>query len=310
MRYNEPYGAVADSPYINGDPSIGRAGSIPPAASIEYPQRELVNLITDSGVTPDNADLHQTGKSIQNGKLIYSVDSGTANHVIISLVPTPLSYGIGGFTVRWKMAVDNTGATDINVNSMGVKSIKNGSGNDPPAGTLQANSIVTATYDGTIFQISSVIPPARFAQPKASITVSANASYPFGTYTALGLTLTSSQDMATTIVGGTTVRVPAGTYAVTYYGTLRIAVNNQTQVANIVNFAKNGAIQWASAEYSFLLASQDSTHTFAITGVVQSNGTDVFSILAYSGTTFIADFNFAQANQSITSLLTFVRLGP
>ena len=53
MQYNAPYG-VSDpnAPYINGNPSTGTMGSIPPAASIEYPQRELVNLISDAGITP------------------------------------------------------------------------------------------------------------------------------------------------------------------------------------------------------------------------------------------------------------------
>ena len=35
MKYNPPYGITdPDGPYINGDPSIGRAGSIPPAESM------------------------------------------------------------------------------------------------------------------------------------------------------------------------------------------------------------------------------------------------------------------------------------
>ena len=60
MQYNQPYG-VSDpnAPYINGNPSTGTMGSIPPAASIEYPQREIVNLITDAEMTPTNSDLHQ-----------------------------------------------------------------------------------------------------------------------------------------------------------------------------------------------------------------------------------------------------------
>ena len=46
MKYNQPYGvADEDAPYINGNPSTGTMGSIPPAASIEYPQREIVNMI-------------------------------------------------------------------------------------------------------------------------------------------------------------------------------------------------------------------------------------------------------------------------
>jgi hypothetical protein len=50
MQYNQPYGMptevnLGDYPYINGDPVVGRAGSIPPGASIEYDQREIVRVI-------------------------------------------------------------------------------------------------------------------------------------------------------------------------------------------------------------------------------------------------------------------------
>ena len=41
MKYNQPYGITdPEAPYINGDPSIGRQGSIIPAAAVEFPQRE------------------------------------------------------------------------------------------------------------------------------------------------------------------------------------------------------------------------------------------------------------------------------
>jgi hypothetical protein len=41
VKYNQPYG-VSDpnAAYVNGDPSAGIQGSIPPAASIEYPHRQ------------------------------------------------------------------------------------------------------------------------------------------------------------------------------------------------------------------------------------------------------------------------------
>lgn len=66
MKYNAPFGAAnPDAPYINGNPSIGVAGSIPPAESIEYPQREIVKAITDAGMVPDNSDLGQLSKAIR-----------------------------------------------------------------------------------------------------------------------------------------------------------------------------------------------------------------------------------------------------
>lgn len=66
MKYNAPFGAAnPDAPYINGNPSIGVAGSIPPAESIEYPQREIVKAIIDAGMVPANDDLGQLSKAIR-----------------------------------------------------------------------------------------------------------------------------------------------------------------------------------------------------------------------------------------------------
>jgi hypothetical protein len=92
MRYNQPYGmpeevVLYDTPYVNGDPSIARAGSIPPAASIEYDQREIIAVIQwayDHGYydyaaqlcqAPTNADLTQLLKAIfgiMNSRLLQA----------------------------------------------------------------------------------------------------------------------------------------------------------------------------------------------------------------------------------------------
>ncbi|WP_038384938.1 hypothetical protein [Bradyrhizobium elkanii] len=123
MKYNQPYGVSdANAPYVNGDPSIGRAGSIPPAASIEYPQREIVNLINAAGLTPDNADLAQLARGIQSGQLIYAVDTGTATAYAIALTPPLLQYYDGLFV--WVIPSNsNSGPATLNINGLGAKNI-------------------------------------------------------------------------------------------------------------------------------------------------------------------------------------------
>jgi len=73
LQYNQPYG-VSDpnASYVNGNPAIGVEGSIPPASSIEYDQREIVEVINwawQNGLpgcnAPTNADLTQLRKAIQ-----------------------------------------------------------------------------------------------------------------------------------------------------------------------------------------------------------------------------------------------------
>src|SRR4029077_17440940 len=85
MLYNQPYGITdTDAPYINGNPETGVMGSIPPAASIEHPQREIVNMITASGLVQAETDLFQLARAIQGGSLNYAVDAGTPNFIAIT----------------------------------------------------------------------------------------------------------------------------------------------------------------------------------------------------------------------------------
>ena len=81
MKYQPPYGFENDptAHYINGDPSIGRAGSIPPAASIEYPMREIVAAIHYAGLSPSDFDLTQAVKAVRCGRLNYMLTMAHLN---------------------------------------------------------------------------------------------------------------------------------------------------------------------------------------------------------------------------------------
>jgi len=141
MDYNQPYGKPpevvwGDTPYVNGNPSTGIQGSIPPAASIEYPQRELVNFFRDTGMlTPSNSDLHQLSKGVMTGIMHYGVDAGTVNALQVVMQPTPDKYYDGMF-VFVVPAVTNTGAATININNLGIKNIVRRGGGPVQAGDL------------------------------------------------------------------------------------------------------------------------------------------------------------------------------
>lgn len=157
MQYNQPYGMPpeqtwGDTPYINGNPATGTQGSIPPAASIEYPQREIVNVIQDTGRAPSNSDLHQLGRSIQTGLLNYAQDTGTANAYACNLSPAPTAY-TAGLYVCLKVSNTNTGASVFNINSLGNKPIVRADGSPAQAGDLAVGVITCLMFDGTNFQM-------------------------------------------------------------------------------------------------------------------------------------------------------------
>jgi hypothetical protein len=158
MRYNPPYGSPGPNPpgdpYINGNPSTGQQGSIPPAESIEYPQREIVEIIADAGFTPSNSDLKQLARALQTGKLLYGLDTGSTNSMSITLVPAPLAY-YEGMRVNVKVNNDITDATVLNVNALGAKSVVGANGAALTSNMFFKNDILSAVYDGTKFQVSN-----------------------------------------------------------------------------------------------------------------------------------------------------------
>lgn len=115
MRYNQPFDKPSDptAPYVNGVPAAGIQGSIPPAAALEHPQREIVHVIEFSGQTPDGADLQQLRKAIQwfIGGLNppsdpSSFSSGYQNLPIWPEVNTAL-YGLGCTTSTGSIVVND-----------------------------------------------------------------------------------------------------------------------------------------------------------------------------------------------------------
>jgi len=149
VQYNQPFG-VSDpnAAYINGNPSTGTMGSIPPAASIEYPQREIVEVIADSGFTPDNADLKQLAKSIQLQRVNFAIDVGTVNNVQVTLAPVPAYKN--GLVVRVLAVQSNTGPAVLNVNAIGPKKIRRPGDTDLLANDITAGSTVTMVYNETL----------------------------------------------------------------------------------------------------------------------------------------------------------------
>jgi hypothetical protein len=159
MKYNPPLNNAGDANagYVTGDVPSGVMGSLPPAESIEYPQREIVNLITDAGLTPDNADLHQIGRAVQSGALIFGYDSGTVNNYVVNLVPPALQLWDG--LAIWVVPTNsNGGPATINVNGLGVKNIVRRGGAVLQAGDMPANykSLLTYSKRHDNFELYSV----------------------------------------------------------------------------------------------------------------------------------------------------------
>lgn len=78
----------------------------------------------------------------------YGVATGLANTYTITLNPAPTSYK-EGMAVAIKINTTNTGASTININGLGAKSVRKANGNNVSAGNLKAGSIYSMRYNGT-----------------------------------------------------------------------------------------------------------------------------------------------------------------
>ena len=165
MQYVQPYGiSDPDASYINGDPSIARQGSIPPAAAFEHPMRELVHIITDSQITPDSADLEQCAKGMRSQRMNYCLDTGSVNTLSVALSP-PLAGYTFGLPLRVRVANTNTGAATIDAGA-GRVPIRKPNGSEVQSGDLPAFGLIELVYDGTVFQMINFTGTAPSGPPQ------------------------------------------------------------------------------------------------------------------------------------------------
>ena len=79
MKYVEPLNSASyperNGGYVDANPATGVKGSTVPAAAIEDPQREIINAILASGLTPDAADLTQLSQVLRTP---WEVEADTA----------------------------------------------------------------------------------------------------------------------------------------------------------------------------------------------------------------------------------------
>ena len=125
-----------------------------PVAADDIARKDTVDAV-QTNLTTHLADyIRQPG---------YGTTAGSANTYTLTLSPAP-TY-VDGLAVSVKINVTNTGASTININSLGAKTIKAPDGADVVAGDLLLNSIYSLRYNGTNFIL----------QGKGGVTLTGNA---------------------------------------------------------------------------------------------------------------------------------------
>lgn len=113
------------------------------------------NSIISSGQTPSNADLFQISKAMANYAAVstFYTDSGVADAYVLTPIgafKSPNTY-IDGMEIRFRAGNNGTGgAATVNVNALGVKSLKEADGTTNPTISTTEDSVFR--YDGAVFR--------------------------------------------------------------------------------------------------------------------------------------------------------------
>lgn len=181
---------MSKTTFVDGNPSQGIQGTVVTAAFLN-----AVNNHRHKGQAVDG-----------DGALDYAADTGAANAYVVALSPALDAY-ITGMPVHFKAANANTGASTININGLGVKTIKKNGSADLIPGDIAAGQIVVVVYDGINFQLVS---NAVSSVPAGTVTAFAANTPPDGFLKANGAAVSRTTYAALFSAIGTTFGVGDG----------------------------------------------------------------------------------------------------
>jgi hypothetical protein len=140
---------------------------------------------------------------IGEGRANYVSDTGSANAYLVTMTPTATAY-TAGMEVVFIPDNANTGASTVNVDSLGVKSIKRRGGSDLVAGDLSSAAIAMMRYDGSEFQMQSIQTTSVAALPLAVVNGGTAATSAGGARSSLSAAALGANSDITSLTGLTT----------------------------------------------------------------------------------------------------------
>jgi hypothetical protein len=142
----------------------------------DIPEDAIVTVIYDG----TNYQLY----SNNNATFYYADDTGTANAYAVAYSPA-LTAHVTGMPLVFKATNANTGASTINVNSLGVVAIKRKDGSALLAGDIPAGGMMIVSYDGTYYQLLNNVVNYEYSTAEAGSYIVGPGPYirEFGKYT-------------------------------------------------------------------------------------------------------------------------------
>lgn len=240
---------------------------------LQLPTSGQKSALAGSVGTPGASNVYvtSTDTGVSTGVGSYAADTGSANTYVVALTPALTAYAAGQ-TVRFKAANANSGASTLNVNSLGAKSITKNGTSALVLGDISLNELVTVVYDGTQFQLQNADSVNALTTTKIYVSAA---------QVAVNNTSTDTNLVSTTIPGGTlgtsnAIRVKF------YISALSSSANNNLNI-----FLKYGGTSGTIATFNTVVNSSKTgwVEAFLIaTGSTSAQGADTFTeIVATSG---------------------------
>ena len=153
--------------------TLEKSGSNAATGNLNIGSNRLT-AVADGTAKTDAATVNQ----IQSNAAAYAVATGTATAQVVALSPAITAY-TAGQRISFKANATSTGATTVNVNAIGAKTLKKLHDQDIAAGDIESGSVVTAIYDGTNYQVTSQLASEAGTPAGSNTQVQYNASGSF-----------------------------------------------------------------------------------------------------------------------------------
>lgn len=216
MQYIQPYGAAPGAVYVNGDPSIGRQGSIPPAAVMEYPQKEIIAVIQyayDHALRDFDGVLCEAPSGAHLDQLLKAI-YGLSNR---RTVETPFTFYVSGSTGSNSNDGLTVGTPFLTIQKAVDVAAQYAPG--PNAITIQLADY--SNYAGAVIPSYSIPPIVINGHVGSSASVVIDGGVAAGVYCGSYNTLTV-QNFKVQATGGTVVGAGSSGIACAQYGTVYI----------------------------------------------------------------------------------------
>ena len=169
-------GAVTTAKLADGVLSADATGRAKMADGFTTAAKLASDAVTTAKILDANVTPAKLSESVLGSVPQYATGALSAGVYAVTLSPAPTAY-TAGMVVRFKADLVNTGATDLNVNSLGAKNLFTLDGKELLAGQIPAGALIEATYDGTQFQCNL---RSRFASTEYTIATGAIADTAHG----------------------------------------------------------------------------------------------------------------------------------